>query len=674
VAVVGAGGFGLHHLAMVQRLAARGEARLVAVADPVLPTAGALGPETPVFSSLPELLAAVEVDVVTVATPIHTHLGLARSALLAGADVLLEKPPAASAAEFSELVDLTRTTGRSCQVGFQSLGSAALPVLDELIGSGVLGEVRGVGGYGAWVRSRDYWTRSAWTGRRRLGEHPVMDGVVTNAFAHAVVTALRLAGRRRWVDVASVGTELFRANPIEADDTSVVTIQTSGGLPVVLGLTLCAARSTDPTVTVYGSRGEVTLSYTTDAVTVRRPGAAPVTTRYARTDLLANLLAHRRDPSVELLAPLESTGAFTRVLEALRLAGDPTPLGEEHVTWVADAEGEHPVVRDVEHWLRRASSELTSLAEIGAPWPLPHPPVGLRPAPEPSPLLELQVGTRLVGRYVDGSEVLPSSCPRPYLHPLRTLAGVGVTATHPADHDWHLGVGVAIPDVSCGEAAGHNFWGGRTYVRGGGYRWRHDHGSIQHRSWLSRTDSQVVEELDWVGVDGSTVLRERRRLAWRAFGEVGWVLEVGFRLTPLGPEPVRLGSPGSKGRLGGGYGGFFWRLPECRELAVRTPTAQGEELVHGSTGRWLALTATLEQGPVTLLAAGADQQSAADPWFVRAAEYPGFGSSLAWSAGVTTSQARPLRRSVAVLVADGRLTPEQLDTCATELSRRSHES
>ena len=685
VAVVGAGGYGLQHLAMVQRLVARGEARLVAVADPVLPEAGTVGPQTRVFSSLAELLAAVEVDVVTVATPIHTHLELARSALLAGADVLLEKPPTASAAELTELVDLSRTTGRSCQVGFQSLGSAALPAIDELVGSGGVGEIRGIGGNGAWVRSRDYWTRSAWAGRRRLGGRPVMDGAVTNAFSHAVVTALRLAGCRRWADLASVATELFRANPIEADDTSVVTIRTSDGLPVVLGLTLCAARSTDPTVTVYGSRGEVTLSYTTDEVTVRRPAAAPTTSRYGRTDLLANLLAHRRDPCVELLAPVETTGAFMRVLETVRTAGDPTPLGEDHVTWVVGAEGHHPVVRDVEHWLRRASSELIPLAELGAPWPLPRRAAAVRPAPEPSPLLELHVAGRAVGRYVDGSEVLPSSCPRPYLHPLRTLAGVPVTATHPADHDWHLGVGVAVADVAPGGGAagadggggaspGQNFWGGRTYVRGSGYRWRHDHGRIQHRSWLSRTDTEAVEELDWVGVDGATVLRERRRLAWRAFAEVGWVLEVGFRLTPLGPDPVRLGSPGSNGRVGGGYGGFFWRLPKCRELAVRNLTAQGEELVHGSASPWVALTATLDQGPVSLLAAGADQQSAADPWFVRLGEYPGFGSSLAWSAAVTTTQARPVRRSFAVLVADGFLTLEQLESCAAELTRRSRGS
>ena len=40
-----------------------------------------------------------------------------------------------------------------------------------------------------------------------------------------------------------------------------------------------------------------------------------------------------------------------------------------------------------------------------------------------------------------------------------------MTDAHPADHDWHLGIGVAVQDV-----AGWNLWGGRTYVRDQGTR------------------------------------------------------------------------------------------------------------------------------------------------------------------------------------------------------------
>jgi predicted dehydrogenase len=368
VAVVGTHGFGLSHLRTVAGLADQGLARLVAVADVVAPDPGTIAAETAVFSSLGELLSAVEVDIVTIATPIHTHLGLATEAMDAGADVLLEKPPTASRAEFDELVGRSRATGRSCQIGFQSLGSLALPALDELVGSGRLGTVVGIGGYGAWVRTTDYWSRSAWAGRRRLGDREVVDGAVTNAFAHASATALRLAGSSTVDDVASVGTELYRANDIEADDTSVVDIRTAAGLPVVIALTLSAAGNSDPTVTIYGSKGRAVLSYTTDEVELRLDGSEPEHSRYGRTGLLANLIAHRADPAVELLAPVERTGAFVQVLEAVRTAAAPQPIPDALVDWVSEDAGRHPVVRDVEHWLRRASTELRPLRELGAPW------------------------------------------------------------------------------------------------------------------------------------------------------------------------------------------------------------------------------------------------------------------------------------------------------------------
>jgi len=368
VAVVGSHGFGLTHLRSAAELARRGLVRLVAVADPVAPDPGTVPDGIPVFDSLPELLAQVEVDVVTIATPIHTHFELASAALRAGADVYLEKPPTASRAEFDALLALTGETGLSCQIGFQSLGSHALPALDELLASGRLGEVRGIGAYGAWLRTTDYWARSVWAGKRKLDGREVSDGVVTNPLAHAVATALRLAGAATVDEVAELHTELFRANDIEADDTSVIDLTTANGTRVVIGLTLCAAGQAPPEVIIHGSRGRATLFYTEDDVRLELDGTEPEVTHYDRTSLLENLIDHRRDPGVDLLGSVENTGAFIRVLEAVRSAPRPTRIPARYVHWVEDDAGRHPVVQDVEQWMRRASTELRPLRELGAPW------------------------------------------------------------------------------------------------------------------------------------------------------------------------------------------------------------------------------------------------------------------------------------------------------------------
>ena len=62
---------------------------------------------------------------VIISTPIQTHVPLAELAMRAGADVLLEKPPTASLAEFEQLSAVVAETGRACQVGFQAQASTA---------------------------------------------------------------------------------------------------------------------------------------------------------------------------------------------------------------------------------------------------------------------------------------------------------------------------------------------------------------------------------------------------------------------------------------------------------------------------------------------------------------------------------------------------------------------
>jgi hypothetical protein len=54
--------------------------------------------------------------------------------------------------------------------------------------------------------------------------------------------------------------------------------------------------------------------------------------------------------------------------------------------------------------------------------------------------------------------------PKPYLHPIRTLAGDVVTDYRPNDHRWHKGLQFTASHLS-----GQNLWGGNTYVHGEGY-------------------------------------------------------------------------------------------------------------------------------------------------------------------------------------------------------------
>ncbi|GAA1776999.1 hypothetical protein GCM10009712_25940 [Pseudarthrobacter sulfonivorans] len=656
VALVGVHGFGERHLANLARLAADAVVELAAVADPNPPQSGALGDSVAVFSTLDELLAAGPApDVVILATPIQTHAPLALSALAAGSDVYVEKPPVASMAQFRDLLAASDASGRLVQVGFQSLGSHALPAIRKAVESGEIGEILGFSAQGRWVRSKGYFKRSRWAGKRSLDGTDVVDGVATNALAHAVATGLHLAGAHTIADVASVETDLYRAHNTQSDDTSVIRVRTSAGQTLLCALTLCAPEQQRPSVTVHGTLGEIRFFYTDDEVVTTTPDGERREV-FGRTDLLENLLAARRsgDP---LLCSLGDTGAFTSVLEAIRTARDPQEISAEHITWEDDGDDAHPVVNGIPKLMDRAAKAQATFAELGAPWASSLPPAGT-----------FAVDGRTVAEYQDGSRIRAASSPRPYLHPVRTLAGTVVTDHQPLDHVWHLGVGVALQDVD-----GVNFWGGRTYTRAAGeYVWRPDHGTIVRTGPRTEREGLLTETLSWNRPDGAPVLTEQRTWTWAAAGPSAWRLTLDFALSPAGNQPVTLGSPGSNGRAGGGYGGFFWRLPACSEASVWASgdtgeTLRGESAVHGKVTPWLAWSGKFSTGESAATLVFVAAAGSTDPWFVRVDGYPGVGQSLAWDAPVIAEPGKPVRRSVTVYIADGFLSTEDIQTLITTL-------
>lgn len=364
-ALVGVHGFGRLHLQTLSQLSQAGRARLIAVADPQgIPDADR---PVPCYPDLTTLLQHHQPEVVVIATPIHTHAALAMQAINAGAHVLLEKPPTACLAEFNDLAALTQRSGRVVQVGFQSFGSSVLPELATVIEAGTLGTITGICGIGTWSRDRAYYQRSRWAGRRTMDGIPVMDGVVTNPLAHAVATGLLIDQSTRLHDVAGVEVDLYRAHDIEADDTSAVRITTTRGTSLTFALTLCASTHREPEVIVMGSRGQARVGYTEDRLTLATD-AGEQQIHGSRTGLIQNLLDHLDDRDVPLLAPLESTGAFMRVLEAVRLAPDPIAVNPDYVQWHGDGDQAYPVIADIDQWCYQAATQQRLFRELKPAW------------------------------------------------------------------------------------------------------------------------------------------------------------------------------------------------------------------------------------------------------------------------------------------------------------------
>jgi predicted dehydrogenase len=86
-----------------------------------------------------EILTSPEIDAVAVITPVWTHYELAKSALLNGKHVFVEKPFTASSAQAEELIELAARKNLTIMVDHTFLFSGAVRKIREVVDAGTLG-------------------------------------------------------------------------------------------------------------------------------------------------------------------------------------------------------------------------------------------------------------------------------------------------------------------------------------------------------------------------------------------------------------------------------------------------------------------------------------------------------------------------------------------------------
>jgi predicted dehydrogenase len=348
VALIGAGGHGQWHRRVLQRLADEGRIEVAGFCDrqPVEPPDG-----VPFFTDHAELLRETRPQVVVVCTPPHTHLPIALDVLDSGADLLLEKPPVMSSAEHDRLAAAVAETGRILQVGFQALGSAALAELRVAAPAGPIGVS------GAWWRPDSYYLRAPWAGRRAIAGRPVLDGALVNPFAHALMQSLVVADGFR---PALMELERYRSREIETDDTTFLRLTGVDGRQITAAVTLASAVFLAGEIRV----GDAVLEYPTDRL--RLPGETTSREVPGRVGLLENLLDHRRDSGVPLIAPLERTRTFTAVAEAIVAAPPPAPIPQSLLRPHPDGGG--MVVTGIDDLVQRVASTGLLPSECEITW------------------------------------------------------------------------------------------------------------------------------------------------------------------------------------------------------------------------------------------------------------------------------------------------------------------
>jgi scyllo-inositol 2-dehydrogenase (NADP+) len=92
-------------------------------------------------SSLSEVLADTEIDLVSICSPNATHYDYTKQCLLAGKHVLVEKPFAPTLAEAQELINLAKTQGKRLFIFQNRRFDSDFMTVKKVIESGVLGKI-----------------------------------------------------------------------------------------------------------------------------------------------------------------------------------------------------------------------------------------------------------------------------------------------------------------------------------------------------------------------------------------------------------------------------------------------------------------------------------------------------------------------------------------------------
>ena len=228
VGVVGAG-IGASHIEGYQSLGDR--YRVEALCDLDKARAQKLSDEhgvPKVLGDFEELLR-LDLDIVDICTPSALHFAQARRALLAGFNVVVEKPFAASLAEADTLADLERkSTKRVCPI-FQYRFSNGIAQLLHLKEKGLVGKCYATTVETHWRRLPAYYD-NPWRGRwaTELG------GCLATHAIHAHDILTYILG-----PIASVYAKTKTlVNPIETEDNAAVVLEMADGSLATLSVTL----------------------------------------------------------------------------------------------------------------------------------------------------------------------------------------------------------------------------------------------------------------------------------------------------------------------------------------------------------------------------------------------------------------------------------------------------
>lgn len=280
--------------------------------------------------------------------------------------------------------------------------------------------------------------------------------------------------------------------------------------------------------------------------------------------------------------------------------------------------------------------------------------------------LVISVGDVDIVTYVYAPTTPEVEARKPYLHPIRTLAGAPISAFRPWDHRWHKGFQMTWSHVS-----GQNFWGGNTFSHEDGYTLKDNVGRMEHNGFdiieLGPDHVSLRETLTWITAAGADWVAETRDLRFHSADlESGtWLLDFSTELRNTRGEMLELGSPTTCGLPNAGYTGFFWRGPRSWTGGeIIAADGQGGEEMMGREANWLAITGKHDEGEgggTVLVFAGFSSAKVPIKWFVRNQPFAAINPSPAFDEAIMLAPGASITLTHRVAFADRVWTREDAE-------------
>jgi scyllo-inositol 2-dehydrogenase (NADP+) len=217
--------------------------RLAAILQRSGNDAAAQYPDVRIVHSVEELLAMEAIRLVIIATPNKTHFSLAQQCLVAGRDVVVDKPFTTTLEEARELVSFAQKARRLLTVYHNRRYDGDFEAIRQLLATGALGRI--VSFETNYDRFRPQLKPGAWRERSEPGS-----GIFFDIAPHLIDHALVLFGLPESV-TADIRAERDGA---VVDDAFDVTLRYGSGMRAVLRSSILAA-VTRPRFVVHGTRG-----------------------------------------------------------------------------------------------------------------------------------------------------------------------------------------------------------------------------------------------------------------------------------------------------------------------------------------------------------------------------------------------------------------------------------